>query len=34
MRIVITGHKGQLGRALQEVLKGKTLFSLDLPLLV
>jgi dTDP-4-dehydrorhamnose reductase len=31
MRIVITGHKGQLGRALQEVLKGQTLFGLDLP---
>jgi len=31
MRIVITGHKGQLGRALQEVLKGETLFGLDLP---
>ena len=31
MRIVITGHKGQLGRALQEALKGDTLFGLDLP---
>jgi len=31
MRIVITGHKGQLGRALQEVLQGETLFGLDLP---
>jgi dTDP-4-dehydrorhamnose reductase len=31
MRIVITGHKGQLGRALQEVLKGETLFGVDLP---
>ena len=31
MRIVITGHKGQLGRALQEVLKEETLFGLDLP---
>lgn len=31
MRIAITGHKGQLGRALQEVLKGQTLFGLDLP---
>jgi dTDP-4-dehydrorhamnose reductase len=31
MRIVITGHKGQLGRALQEVLKGETLLGLDLP---
>ena len=31
MRIVITGHKGQLGRALQEVLEGETLVGLDLP---
>jgi len=31
MRITITGHKGQLGRALQEVLRGETLFGLDLP---
>lgn len=31
MRVVITGHKGQLGRALQEALKGQTLFGLDLP---
>ena len=31
MHIVITGHKGQLGRALQEVLKGQTLFGVDLP---
>lgn len=31
MRIVITGHKGQLGTALQEVLEGETLFGLDLP---
>lgn len=31
MRVIITGHKGQLGRALQEVLKGETLFGLDLP---
>jgi len=31
MRIVITGHKGQLGRALQEVLERETLFGLDLP---
>jgi dTDP-4-dehydrorhamnose reductase len=31
MRIVITGHKGQLGRALQEALKGQILFGLDLP---
>ena len=31
MRIVITGHKGQLGGALQEALKGETLLGLDLP---
>lgn len=31
MRIIITGHKGQLGRALQEVLRGETLLGLDLP---
>ena len=31
MRIVITGHRGQLGRALQEVLAGEALFGLDLP---
>jgi dTDP-4-dehydrorhamnose reductase len=31
MRIVITGHKGQLGRALQEVLAGEELLGLDLP---
>ena len=31
MRIIITGHKGQLGRALREVLQGETLFGLDLP---
>jgi dTDP-4-dehydrorhamnose reductase len=31
MRIVITGHKGQLGRALQEVLKEEMLWGLDLP---
>ena len=31
MRIVITGHKGQLGRALQVVLKGERLLGLDLP---
>ena len=31
MRIVITGHKGQLGKSLQGVLKGETLFGLDLP---
>jgi len=31
MRIVITGHKGQLGKALQEVLAGEELLGLDLP---
>jgi dTDP-4-dehydrorhamnose reductase len=31
MRIIITGHKGQLGKALQEALKGETLFGVDLP---
>jgi dTDP-4-dehydrorhamnose reductase len=31
MRFVITGHKGQLGRALQEVLAGEELLGLDLP---
>jgi dTDP-4-dehydrorhamnose reductase len=31
MRIVITGHRGQLGRALQQVLAGEELFGLDLP---
>ncbi len=31
MRIVITGHKGQLGRALQTALAGEELFGLDLP---
>jgi dTDP-4-dehydrorhamnose reductase len=31
MRIIITGHKGQLGRALQEVLGGEELRGLDLP---
>ena len=31
MHIIITGHKGQLGSALQEVLKGEALFGLDLP---
>jgi dTDP-4-dehydrorhamnose reductase len=31
MRIVITGHKGQLGQALQKVLAGEELFGLDLP---
>ena len=31
MRIIITGHKGQLGKSLQGVLTGETLFGLDLP---
>ena len=31
MRIVITGHQGQLGAALQDALKKETLFGLDLP---
>jgi len=31
MRVVITGHKGQLGRALQTALAGEELFGLDLP---
>ncbi|MEA3459924.1 MAG: dTDP-4-dehydrorhamnose reductase [Chloroflexota bacterium] len=31
MRIAITGSKGQLGRALQEILKGEPLFLIDLP---
>jgi dTDP-4-dehydrorhamnose reductase len=31
VRIVITGHKGQLGTALQEALVGEELFGLDLP---
>jgi dTDP-4-dehydrorhamnose reductase len=31
MRILITGHKGQLGTALQQVLKGHTILGLDLP---
>ena len=31
MRIVITGHKGQLGTALQRVLTGAELLGLDLP---
>jgi dTDP-4-dehydrorhamnose reductase len=31
MRVVITGHKGQLGGALQEVLAGEELLGLDLP---
>ena len=30
MRIVITGHKGQLGMALREVLAGEELLGLDL----
>jgi dTDP-4-dehydrorhamnose reductase len=31
MRIVITGHKGQLGTALQRILEGQEVFGLDLP---
>jgi dTDP-4-dehydrorhamnose reductase len=31
MRILITGHKGQLGTALREVLAGEELLGLDLP---
>ncbi|MFN2167976.1 MAG: dTDP-4-dehydrorhamnose reductase [Anaerolineae bacterium] len=31
MRIAITGHKGQLGSALQKVLAGEEIFGLDLP---
>lgn len=31
MRIVVTGHKGQLGTALQTVLAGEELLGLDLP---
>jgi dTDP-4-dehydrorhamnose reductase len=31
MRIAITGHKGQLGTALQHVLAGEEIFGLDLP---
>jgi dTDP-4-dehydrorhamnose reductase len=31
MRIAITGHKGQLGRALQAVLGGEELLGIDLP---
>ncbi|NIV33316.1 MAG: dTDP-4-dehydrorhamnose reductase [Anaerolineae bacterium] len=31
MRIVITGHRGQLGAALQTALAGAELFGLDLP---
>jgi dTDP-4-dehydrorhamnose reductase len=31
MRIVITGHKGQLGTALREALAGEELVGLDLP---
>jgi dTDP-4-dehydrorhamnose reductase len=31
MRIVITGHKGQLGTALQRVLEGEEIVGLDLP---
>lgn len=31
MRIVITGHRGQLGAALKELLAGQELFLVDLP---
>ena len=31
MRIAITGHRGQLGQALQEALAQEELFGLDLP---
>jgi dTDP-4-dehydrorhamnose reductase len=31
LRIAITGHKGQLGSALQKVLAGEEIFGLDLP---
>jgi dTDP-4-dehydrorhamnose reductase len=31
MRLVITGHKGQLGRALQKVLSSEQVFGIDLP---
>ena len=31
MRIAITGHRGQLGTALQQVLAGDEIFGLDLP---
>jgi dTDP-4-dehydrorhamnose reductase len=31
MRIAITGHKGQLGTALQQILAGEEIFGLDLP---
>ncbi|MGD8462580.1 MAG: dTDP-4-dehydrorhamnose reductase [Anaerolineae bacterium] len=31
MRLVITGHKGQLGRALQSVLSSAQVFGIDLP---
>lgn len=31
MRIAITGHKGQLGQALQHVLEGDQILGLDLP---
>ncbi|MCC7352571.1 MAG: dTDP-4-dehydrorhamnose reductase [Anaerolineae bacterium] len=31
MRIAITGHRGQLGRALQQILQGETLLGVDLP---
>jgi dTDP-4-dehydrorhamnose reductase len=31
VRIVLTGHKGQLGQALRQMLVGEELFGLDLP---
>ena len=31
MRIVVTGHKGQLGQALQRVLAREDVMGLDLP---
>ena len=31
MRIIVTGHKGQLGTALQRVMAGEELLGLDLP---
>jgi len=31
MRIVITGHKGQLGQALQRALAAEQILGLDLP---
>jgi len=31
MRVVVTGHQGQLGRAMQEVLAGAEILGIDLP---